>query len=258
MSDWNPTQYLRFDSERLRPAIDLVARIAHPAPRMIYDLGCGTGSGTAMLRARYPAARIVGVDGSAAMLDRARTEVPDAEFVAADLAGWSAPEPADVIFTNAALQWLPDHPVLFPRLLKSLAPGGVLAVQMPAMDAEPIRRLQGETASNGPWREILAPLVAAAPRILPPPDYRAMIAPHVARIDMWETIYWHALQGEDAAVQWALGTSLRPFVDALAEPMRSEFLAAYAAAVRPHYTPGPDGRTLLPFRRLFLLAQAKG
>lgn len=257
MSDWNPAQYLRFDNERLQPAIDLLARIAHPAPRVVYDLGCGTGSGTAMLRARYPAARIVGVDGSAAMLERARREVPDAEFVAADLAGWAAPEPADVIFTNAALQWLPDHPALFPRLLRGLAPGGVLAVQMPAMDTAPIRRLQGETASNGPWAAILAPLVARAPRILPPPDYRAMIAPHVARFDMWETIYWHALQGEDAAVQWSLGTALRPFVDALAEPMRGEFLAAYAAAVRPHYRPEPDGRTLLPFRRLFLLARAR-
>ena len=102
MSDWNPAQYLRFDSERLRPAIDLLARIAHPAPRTIYDLGCGTGSGTAMLRARYPDARIVGVDGSAAMLERARKEVPGAEFVAADLGAWTAPDPADVIFTNAA------------------------------------------------------------------------------------------------------------------------------------------------------------
>lgn len=258
MADWNPAQYLRFDNERLRPAIDLLARIAHPAPRLICDLGCGTGSGSAMLRTRYPAARIIGVDASPAMLERARAAVPDAEFVSADLAGWQPPGPVDVIFSNAALHWLPDHPALFARLPGLLAPGGILAVQMPAMHDEPIRALQGETARRGPWAARLAPLADQAPRILAPREYRALLAPRVARFDMWETIYWHALEGEDAAVQWSKGTALRPFLDALEEPERGQFLAAYADAVRPHYPRGADGKTLLPFRRLFLLAQAAG
>jgi len=258
MSDWNPAQYLRFDSERLRPALDLIARIAHPDPKIVYDLGCGTGNGTAVLRSRFPSARVIGVDASAAMLERARAEVPGAEFTAADLATWTPAQKGDVIFTNAALQWLPDHKVLLPRLLGCLAPGGVFAVQMPAMDAAPIRRLQFEVAANGPWADRLGPIAAKAPRILEPPAYRALLAPLTARFEMWETIYWHALQGEDAAVQWSLGTSLRPYVEALEEPMRSAYLDAYTQAVRPHYPREADGRTLLPFRRLFLLAVAAG
>lgn len=258
MSDWNPAQYLRFDSERMRPALDLIARIVHPDPCLIYDLGCGTGSGTAVLRHRFPRARTIGVDASDAMLERARAEVPGAAFVAADLATWVPEQPADVISTNAALQWLPDHPTLLPRLLGQLAPGGVLAVQMPAMDQAPIRRLQGEVASSGPWAARLATVAATAPRILEPRAYRALLAPYTARFEMWETVYWHALEGEDAAVQWSLGTALRPYLAALEEPMRGDYLAAYAAAVRPHYPRDADGRTLLPFRRLFLLAAAPG
>lgn len=253
MATWDPTQYLRYGGERLRPALDLLARIDHGAPRHIVDLGCGPGNVTALLKRRWPAADVLGVDASPAMLERARRDTPECRFEAADIATFAPATPPDILYSNAALHWLGDHPSLFPRLLATLAPGGVLAVQMPGMHAAPIRALQHEVAASGPWAAHLHG-AGAAPPVLELAAYYDLLRPHAAAIDLWETTYLHQLAGEDAAVQWAMGTSLRPFLDRLAEPQRSQFLAAYTEAVRPHYPPRPDGATLLPFRRLFILA----
>jgi trans-aconitate 2-methyltransferase len=159
-----------------------------------------------------------------------------------------------VIYSTAALHWLGGHEGLFPRLLGQLAPGGTLAVQMPAMHAAPIRALQHEVAASGPWATLLAD-VGGAPPILEPGQYWDILKPIAASLDIWETIYLHALSGENAAVQWASGTSLRPFLDPLPEGLRAAFLAAYTEAVAPHYPRRADGTTLLPFRRLFIVAR---
>jgi trans-aconitate 2-methyltransferase len=251
--DWDPTQYLRYADERLRPALDLLARVPAAAPGRVVDLGCGAGNVTAILHARWPAAAVEGVDSSAAMLARARQAAPDCRFVEADVGTWAPATPPDVIYSNAALHWLGDHATLFPRLLGALAPGGVLAVQMPAMHAAPLRALQHEVAAHGPWAGLLDG-VGSAPPILDAGGYWDLLRPRAATLDLWETIYLHALTGEDAAVQWARGTSLKPFLDALPEAMRAGYLAAYTEEVRPHYPRRADGTTLLPFRRLFVVA----
>jgi trans-aconitate 2-methyltransferase len=250
---WNPDQYLRFEGERLRPALDLIARIPHAGPRRVVDLGCGAGNALPVLAARFPGAEVLGVDGSAAMLAKARETGHAVEH--ADIAGWTPAEPVDVLFSNAALHWLPDHATLFPRLLACLAPGGVLAVQMPAMHAAPVRALQDELARSGPWATRLAG-VTSAPPILEPAGYYDLLAGRVAALDLWLTEYVHVLRGPDPVVQWAMGTSLRPYLDALDAATRPAFLAAYAEALRPHYPPRADGAVLLPFRRQFILAQA--
>ncbi|MBV9783184.1 MAG: methyltransferase domain-containing protein [Acidisphaera sp.] len=254
-TSWDPSQYLRYAGERLRPALDLMARVPAESPARVVELGCGAGNGTALLHARWPKAEIIGIDGSAEMLERARIAAPGCRFVQADIAAWAPDTPPDVIFSNAALHWLSDHRTLFPRLIGLLAPGGWLAVQMPAMHAAPLRRAQSEIAANGPWATHLAGISSAAD-ILAPEEYWDLLHPLSTALDLWETIYVHALTGEDAVVQWALGSSLRPFVDALPEALRPGFLSAYGAAVRPHYPRRPDGTTLLPFRRLFLLARS--
>lgn len=160
---WDPAQYLRFADERLRPALDLIARIPHPAPRRVVDLGCGAGNALPVLAARFPQAEVTGVDGSAAMLAKAAGQGLRTEQ--ADIASWSPAEPVDVIFSNAALHWLGGHATLFPRLLGCLAPGGVLAVQMPAMHDAPFRALQPRVAADGPWAARLRG-VASSPPIL--------------------------------------------------------------------------------------------
>lgn len=253
MASWNPTQYLRYGGERLRPALDLLARIETEAPARVVDLGCGPGNVTALLKQRWPTADVLGLDSSAAMLARARKDAPTCRFEQTDIATWSPAEPPDVLYSNAALHWLGDHETLFPRLFQALAKGGVMAVQMPGMHAAPLRALQHEVAGNGPWAAKLAG-AGAAPPVLDQSAYFDLLRPHATALDLWETTYLHQLQGEDAAVQWAMGSSLRPFLDRLEDPMRSQFLAAYTRAMRPHYPRRPDGTTLLPFRRLFLVA----
>jgi len=250
---WDPAQYLRYTDERLRPAIDLLARIPAATPRRVTDLGCGPGNVTTLLAARWPKAQVTGIDGSPVMLEKARAAAPKCTFAEGDFATWTPASPPDVIYSNAALHWRGEHPTLFPRLVSLLAPGGTLAVQMPAMHNAPLRALQNEIAANGPWADRLVD-VDAAPPILTPGDYYDLLRPLTANLDIWETTYLHVLQGEDAIVQWATGTSLKPFLDKLPERLKRDFLRTYADAVRPEYPPRPDGTTLLPFRRLFIMA----
>jgi len=218
----------------------------------VIDLGCGTGSALPVLAARFPTAELVGVDSSPAMLEKAISAGFTTQL--ADIATWSPPAPVDVIFSNAALQWLPDHATLFPRLLAYLAPEGILAVQMPAMHNEPVRALQSIVASSGPWSQQLSG-VTSAPPILEPEAYYDLLSERASAIEIWITQYLHVLRGKDPVVQWAAGTSLRPYLDALQPNDRPGFITAYSKALRPHYPPRADGTVLLAFRRLFILAK---
>ena len=251
---WDPAQYLRFAGERLRPALDLLAQVPLDVPARVVDLGCGPGSVTAILRQRFPQADIVGVDGSAEMLAKARAAVPQCHFEQADFFAWQPAEPVDLIYSNAALHWVDQHAALFPRLVSFLAPDGVLAVQMPAMHDAPLRRLPYELADRAPWTAYLQG-VSSAPDILSANDYWDLLHAEVASLDIWRTTYIHALRGDNAVMEWASGSSLRPFLDRLPDTMKEAFRQAYAEAARPHYPRRADGTTLLPFHRLFIVAR---
>ena len=251
---WDPEVYLHYADERLRPALDLLARVPLEKPGRVIDLGCGAGNVTAILARRFPAAAVTGIDNSAPMLAQTRAAAPACTFEQADIATWTPAEPPDLVFSNAALHWLDDHATLVPRLLATLARGGVLAVQMPSMHDAPLRALQHQVASRGPWAALLTN-VASAPPIAPAEWYWDRLRPHCAALELWETTYLHALAGEDAVAQWAMGTSLRPFVAPLPADLREGFLATYRAALAPYYPRRPDGTTLLPFRRFFLVAR---
>ncbi len=251
---WDPAQYLRFANERLRPALDLLAQVPLGAPAHVVDLGCGAGNVTAILKQRYPDADVVGVDSSASMLEKARTATPDCRFEQADFFQWQPLNAPDLIYSNAALHWVDRHPVLFPRLLSLLAPGGVLAVQMPMMHDTPLRKLPLEIAASGPWAEPLRGIVSA-PDVLTPVEYWDLLRPHAVALDLWQTTYMHVLSGEHAVMEWASGSSLRPFLDKLPDDLKRPFSEAYSAATRPNYPQRPDGTTLLPFQRLFMVAR---
>jgi trans-aconitate 2-methyltransferase len=252
---WDPAQYLKFADHRLRPAIELLNRIDMEAPAEVYDLGAGAGNATRLLKARWPLARITGVDASEAMLARATAEAPEIVWQRADLATWRPPRPADVIYSNAALHWLPDHDRLFPALLSALAPGGVLAVQMPRNFSAPSHTAIAEAARSGPWRPKIEPLLRPPP-VAEPAFYFDLLAPRAAAVEIWETEYLHVLEGDDPVKEWTKGTWLGPLLDALDEPERSRFEARYAELVARAYPRRPDGRTLFPFRRLFIVAKA--
>lgn len=208
---------------------------------------------THLLARRWPEATVTGVDASPEMLEAARTTGAKIRWIEADLAGWTPDEPPDLLFSNAALHWLDDHPALFPRLLGLLEPGGVLAVQMPNNFAAPSHRAIAEIAADERWRERLSPLIREQP-VASPAAYLEMLLPLTARVDVWETTYWHLLEGEDPVPAWTGGSVLRPFLAALDEDERRGFTAAYAARMRAAYPRRADGLTVFAFRRLFLVA----
>ena len=249
--DWDAAQYATFADERARPGHDLVARIPQIAARHIYDLGCGRGDLTAELAARWPEARVTGIDLSPTMLADARARFADIEWVEADLSDWTPDAPADLIFANAALHWLPDHATLFPRLMDQLAPGGVLAVQMPNNFGEPSHKLLRAIAEQGPWADRLA--LPRAP-VASTDVYWRLLRPLAARLDIWETQYLHALTGEDPVLNWVRGTALLPVQACLDGEELAAFVADYAEALRTVYTAEPTGQTLFTFRRIFVVA----
>lgn len=249
---WNPDQYLKFAQPRLRPALDLLARIGLERPRRIFDLGCGTGNTTRLLLERWPDADVTGVDDSAEMLAKAAEAPTRIRWVRQSLATWEPGEPADLIYSNAVLHWLSDHARLFPALVDALAPGGVLAVQMPRNFLAPSHTFIYETARAGAWRDRLEPLIAPPP-VAEPHVYYSLLESRASSLDIWETEYLHALEGEDPVKEWTKGTWLKRFLDALDEPQRSEFEAEYARRLRRAYPPAPNGKTLFPFRRLFIV-----
>lgn len=258
MAAWNPDQYLKFAGERLRPAADLLARVGLDAPSAVFDLGCGAGAATRMLRARWPDAAVTGVDASSEMLERATREPDGAKisWVQADIAGWTPDGPADLIFSNAALHWLDDHDRLFPHLLEHLVPGGCLAVQIPANAAAPSHACIATAIAAGPWRPRLERLYRPTP-IAGAAVYFDLLSPAASDLDIWQTEYLHALEGADPVVEWTKGTVLKPLLDALSGEERDDFLAEYAPCVARAYPRRADGRTLFPFRRLFIVARRR-
>ena len=253
MSDWSPATYLKFEDERTRPAADLLARVPLNQARHVADVGCGPGNSTELLAARYPAADILGLDNSPAMLEEARQRLPALRFEAADAATWLPNPRTDLVFANATYQWIPDHFVQLPKVLAALRPGAVLAVQMPDNVEQTTHRLMREVARQGPWAE---QLVGASRAPLPPPGaYYEALRPHAARVDIWHTIYNHPLAGASAIVEFVRSTGLRPFVDPLDEAQRKDFLVQYTARIAEAYPVMADGKVLLGFSRLFFIAQ---
>lgn len=249
---WDPKTYLAFSSERTRPAAELLARIPLEAPKQVADLGCGPGNSTALLAARWPSAAIAGVDPSESMLAEAEASSVRARWIKADIATWTPDTPCDVIFSNAAFQWLDQHETLLPRLMTQIARGGVLAFQVPRNFDAPSHTLMREVANAGTWKSKLSRVRRMG--VLSPEEYFDLLSPRANRLDIWETEYLHVLEGEDPVFRWVSGTGLRPYADALSGGEREDFLAAYRVQLRLAYPSRADGRTLFPFRRLFVIA----
>jgi trans-aconitate 2-methyltransferase len=252
--DWSARQYLKFEDERTRPPRDLLAQVPLQSARRVVDLGCGPGNSTELLIERYPNAEVVGLDSSPDMLRQARERLPRAVFMQADLTSWTPHEPTDLLFANAVFQWVPDHNAVLPRLLEALPKGGVLALQMPDNTDEPALALMREVASTGPWAARLAAANAARDDLVSVGAYYDLLRPLCANIDIWHTIYNHVMAGPEAIVEWFKGSALRPFLSALDGDMQAEYLAAYRAEIAHAYPPRFDGRVLLRFPRLFIVA----
>lgn len=251
---WDPGRYLRHCEHRVRPAVDLLAQIDVSTPGLVHDLGCGTGNVTRIMRARWPQAHIIASDSSAEMLDAASAQDTGIEWRLADARSWDEPAVYDVIYSNAVLHWIPDHDDVIVRLLGSLRPGGVLAVQMPLSWYEPSHELIRTIVDDAGLGSPQLRRTLAAPNVAPPEHYVELLGRHARTHDVWTTRYYQALRGSDPMLDWVSGTGLRPILDQLSADELAIFLPRYAAALRTAYPQRSDGTTLFPFPRLFFVA----
>lgn len=254
MPSWDPALYERYKRYRDRPALDLMLQMPRGGELgEIWDLGCGAGEHAALLARRHPEARVHGLDSSPQMIAECRKRAEPVDWVLGDLNSFNAP--ADLIFTNAALQWAPDHGTLFPRLVKLLRPGGVFACQMPMAFESVHHGILRRTAAEGPWAEALRGADAIR-EMHTAAEYYDWLAPLCDSVDIWSTRYLHVLEGKDAVVDWMSGTALRPYFDALGEgELKGAFLDAFRTNIAAQFPMRPDGTTLFPFERLFIVAQ---
>jgi trans-aconitate 2-methyltransferase len=253
---WDPVQFLAYSHYRLRPALDLINRIPIYNPAYIVDLGCGVGNITRQLEMHWPEAKITGVDSSGNKLLRARQTYPDIDWQHADIEDWTPSEPVDLFFSNSALQWQKDHDLLFLKLLTMLAPSGVLAVQISRNFTQPSHRALYKTAREGPWSNRLEHLIIPEP-CKTPEYYWDLLAPYVHNLDIWETIYLQAFEGENPVTDFMRPTWLRRFLDQLEIHEQMAFEESFRKKVQSAYPKRPDGKTLLPYRRLFIVVQKK-
>jgi trans-aconitate 2-methyltransferase len=254
MSTWNAAHYLKYGDERTRPATDLAGRIDLAAPRTVVDLGCGPGNSTQVLRARWPEADVLGVDSSPEMIAAARESFPEQDWLIADASTWAPPEPVDLVYSNAALQWLPNHDALMRHLFGMVAPGGALAFQIPSGTFATVRTLIHEISRDAVWTDRMS-----GPRnaltMEPPSFYYDVLCGDATRLDIWETEYQHVMESTTAIVDWMSSTGLRPFLAALEnEAERNSFLSELQRRVSREYETRADGRVLFPFRRTFVIA----
>jgi len=257
--DWNPGQYQLYHAHRLRPALDLLSRIPVQSPKSVFDLGCGTGEVTALMAKRWPDAGITGIDNSTHMLMKAKQIDAHVTWQAMDVQIWQPEQPVDLIYSNAALQWLDGHSPLFKRLMAYLTPGGWLAVQMPQSWGMPSHRLMRESLAN---EDKGIPLGSAAMRkrlsrnwVETAAWYYDLLAPHARQLDVWETEYQQVLGGDNPVFEWVKATALRPVLDDLTEAESALFIADYQSRLAKAYPRREDGMTLYPFKRLFIVAQ---
>ncbi|MBB4577154.1 trans-aconitate 2-methyltransferase [Rhizobium lentis] len=254
---WSASQYVKFEDERTRPARDLLAQVPLQSIGRAVDLGCGPGNSTELIIERYGAEGVSGLDSDVNMLEAARKRLPGIAFVEADLGSWQPKEPADLLFANAVFQWLPDHLDIFERLMDGLSKGGVLAVQMPDNLGEPSHLAMEESAHAGPWKAAFEEKGVRRQPLAPPSAYYSRLIAKAARIDIWHTIYNHPMADAAAIVEWVKGTGLMPYLAHAGERHREAFLADYRERVERAYPKLSDGRVLLRFPRIFMVAVKK-
>ncbi len=257
MHTWDPDRYLTYADERGRPFVELMARVGAEAPRTVVDLGCGPGNLTRLLALRWPEAEVVGLDSSDDMVARA-SRVEGVSAQVADIREWATgataagpSAPVDVLVSNAALQWVPDHLALLPALLDRVAPGGWFAMQVPGNFEEPSHTIRRDLAAEPEYAAYTSGV--AVPSSHDPATYLETIAAQGWQVDAWETTYLHVLHGPDPVFAWVSGTGARPTLQALPADLRARFEEEFRLRLREAYPDRGHG-VVLPFRRVFAVA----
>ncbi|KAH6605470.1 trans-aconitate 2-methyltransferase [Trichoderma cornu-damae] len=255
--DWSAAQYLKFSEQRTRPSRDLLAQVPLASPKRIIDIGCGPGNSTEVLAKQWPDAQILGMDSSPNMIETARRALPDLEFTVADLHSYTPEGSVDLLFSNAVFQWInfEDRIPIIRRLILSMKPGGVFALQVPDNYAERSHEAMRAVAEKGPWSETLGRLKPSLGPFQTPFELHNELKHLCSTVDIWHTYYQHQLGGHGEIVEWVKGTGLRPFIDPLTPEQKEEFLAAYLEKLKELYPLCNDGSVLLRYPRLFMVAK---
>ena len=255
MADWNSAQYLKFKSQRTQPAIDLAARIDIENPLDMIDIGCGPGNSTRVLKKRFPNARVIGADYSKNMLEAAKRDNPGCDFIRLDAGGdlSDLAEKFDVVFSNACIQWIPDHHKLLPNLFSMLKIDGVLAVQVPVNFEEPIHRIITKTAASPKWSKVFSD-----PRIfftLTEEEYFDILSGLTDDFELWKTVYFHRMPDVESIIEWYRSTGLKPYLDELSENGGNDFINDVRTELVREYPARKNGEIIFRFPRLFFMAR---
>ncbi len=254
MFEWNANQYLKFKNQRTQPAIDLVNRICVEQPKKIIDLGCGPGNSTAVLAERFQAAKILGVDNSADMIATAKDNYPQLDFAFCDIGGdlSGLDHDFDIVFSNACIQWVPDHLHLLKNLMGLVATGGVLAIQIPFNFSEPIQKIIDEAAFGNPYLPEKRPY-----HVLTTGEYFDIFSEISDNFDIWEVAYNHVLDSHRDILEWYRGTGMRPYLSLLPEEQKPLFEQDVLNRIIQNYPVQSNGKVLFRFPRLFMTASPK-
>jgi trans-aconitate 2-methyltransferase len=254
---WDPDVYLTFADHRARPFYDLLSQVAAVEPRRVVDLGCGAGNLTGQLARRWPDAVVEALDSSPEMVAAARERGVDASV--GDVRTWTPQPDTDVVLSNAAMHWVPEHGELFVRWAGQLAAGSWLAVQMPGNFETPSHAAVRAVARREPFAKVLRDTLFQVGTVVDTPThYAELLIGAGCTVDAWETTYVHQLTGEHPVLDWIAGTALLPVSERLNEQEYQQFRRELIPLLADAYPPRPDGTTFYPFRRVFFVAQVGG
>lgn len=253
MSDWNSTQYLKFKKERTQPSLDLISRLTSLDPKRVLDIGCGPGNSTFALKSRFPNADITGVDYSDDMLKKAKADHPDISFQKCNAPDglYELDGKFDLIFSNACFQWIPRQYELFDAVFEKLKDGGTLAVQIPIVQTAPFYEMLEKVVKQGKWKK-LADIRDFYN--LSDTEYYDILCEKASSFDMWQTTYYHTVDGAKGVLSWYSGSGLRPYLDALADDEQAEFLTELEKNINSLYPVRANGKLILKMPRLFFTA----
>ena len=251
MSDWNPEKYLMFKKQRTQPAIDLAKRIINKDPKTVVDIGCGPGNSTVILKEVFPKSKILGIDSSENMIKKARSEHPDIDFQVCEAQKLTGKY--DLLFSNACLQWIPNHEKLIPDLMEKLTQGGTLAVQIPMNQDETLFKIIKEIASDSKWN--FQNTHFEQNDTLDPEAYYDILSKYSSEFEIWETVYYHVLPSHQHMIEWIRATRLRPYLDVLNDDQKAEFESEILKKAKNVYPITVSGEVIFKFRRFFFIAK---
>jgi trans-aconitate 2-methyltransferase len=254
MNKWNPDLYLKYEDERTQPSYDLVSRINIANPTNIIDIGCGPGNSTRVLRERWPHAQILGLDNSQEMIEKARSAYPQEHWILADAARWKTDVKYSIVFSNATLQWIPNHESLIRTLFDYVQSQGALAVQVPANSGSPLHHAVLRVSKREKWKEAMV----GCDELITYRDasfYYNQLSALSKRIFIWYTTYYHVMASHQNLIDWYASTGMKPYLERLAtDELRRLFQSQVLDECRPAYPEQQDRKILFPFKRLFFVA----